>query len=225
MRAGICRALEAKMVLVTNEQLNSVKFKLLADGELANALRKTFKTMWDKKFGPSEIWDDSELVRKSFLAKEGRAFSKNVPTHKSYEEWDCTALSYAITSAKSFAIPDSTGIPKTPYKLYLKPLGLPPESFHSSVESPHGNPEETRALAVDQLRRLRNWQAHQGRNHIDKVTFDQNIQRTKEAFQALGISAKEIEELGNLPESELPTSQNTKLKWQRDMAFGVVLFN
>ena len=213
------------MILVTNGQLNSVKFKLLADGELVNALRKIFKNMWDKKFGPNEIWDDSELVRKSFLAKEGRDFSKNVPTHKSYEEWDCSALSYAITSAKSFAIPDSTGIPKTPYDLYLRHLRLPPESFHSSVESPHGILEETRALAVDQLRRLRNWQAHKGRNHIDKVTFDQNIQRTKEAFQALGISTKEIEELGNLPESELPTSQNTKLKWQRDMAFGVVLLN
>ena len=213
------------MVLVTNEQLNSVKFKLLADGELANALRKIFKTMWDKKFGPSEIWDDSELVRKSFLAKEGPAFSKKVPTHKSYEEWDCTALCYAINSAKCLAIPDSSGVPTVPYDLYLRHLRLPQESFHSSVESPNGIPEETRALAVDQLRRLRNWQAHQARNHIDKVTFDQNIQRTKEAFQALGISTKTIEELGNLPETELPTSQNTKLKCQRDMAFGVVLLN
>ena len=212
------------MVLVTNEQLNSLKFKLLADGELPKALRKTFKTTWNKKFGPSEIWDDSELVRKSFLAKEGRAFSKRVPTHKSYEEWDCTALSYAITSAKSFAIPDSTGIPKTPYDLYLKPLGLPPESFHSSVESPHGIPEETRALAVDQLRRLRNWQAHQARNQMDKGTFDQNIQRTKEAFQALGISTKTIEKVGNLRESELPTPQTKKLRWQRNiMAIGVGL--
>lgn len=214
------------MVVVTNEQLNSVKFKLLADGELPKALRKTFKTMWDKKFGPSEIWDDSELVRKSFLSKEGPAFSKKVPTHKSYEEWDCTALSYAINSAKSLAIPDSSGVPRIPYDLYLRHLRLPQESFHSSVESPNGIPEETRALAVDQLRRLRNWQAHQARNHIDKVTFDQNIQRTKEAFQALGISTKAIEELGNLPETELPTSQNTKLKCQRDMmAFGVVLLN
>ena len=108
------------MVVVTNEQLNSLKFKLLADGELPKALRKTFKTMWDKKFGPSEIWDDSELVRKSFLAKEGRDFSKKVPTHKSYEEWDCTALSYAINSAKSFAIPDSSGVPRTSYDLYLR---------------------------------------------------------------------------------------------------------
>ncbi|XP_074630218.1 uncharacterized protein LOC141889007 isoform X1 [Acropora palmata] len=213
------------MVVVTNEQLNSLKFKLLADGELANALRKIFKTVWDKKFGPSEIWDDSELVRKSFLAKEGRDFSKRVPTHKSYEEWDCTALSYAINSAKSFAIPDSSGVPRTPYDLYLRHLGLPQESFHSSVESPNGIPEETRALAVDQLRRLRNWQAHKCRNHIDKVTFDQNIQRTKEAFEALGISAKEIEELGNLPESELPTSQNIKMKKERDVAYRVVLLN
>ena len=212
------------MVMFTNEQLNSVKLKLLVDDEVSNALRKTFKTKFDKTFGPSQIWDDSKTVRKSFLAKEGPAFSKKVPTHKSYEEWDCTALSYAINSAKSFAIPDSTGVPKTPYDLYLKPLGLAPESFHSSVESPHGVPEETRALAVDQLRRLRNWQAHQARNQVDKVTFDENIQRAKEAFQALGISTKKIEKLGNLHESELPTPQTKKLRWQRNlMAFGVGL--
>ena len=79
--------------------------------------------------------------------------------------------------------------------------------------------------AIDQLGRRRKSQAHPTNDKMDKFTFDQNIQRTKEAFQALGISTKKIEELGNLPESELPTPQNTKLKWQRDMAFGVVLFD
>ena len=209
------------MIEFKKEQLNYFKFTSVVNSELPEALRKTFKAMWDEKYGPSEIWDDSERVRKSFLAKEGGAGSTKVPTQISYEKWDCTALFRATIYAKSFA--NSTG--QTLNELYLKPLSPLSETFHSSVVSPRGDPEETRALAIDQLRRLRNSQAHPNNDRLDKVTFDLNIQRTKEAFEALGISAKEIEELGNLPESELPTSQNTKLKWQRNMAFGVVLFN
>ena len=211
---------EGKMIEFKKEQLNYFKFTSVVNDEILKALRKTFKAMWDEKFGATEIWNDSESVRKSFLKKEGGA--KKVPTQVSYEEWDCTAMYKATIYARSFA--NSAG--QTLNDRYLTPLSLPPEKFHSSVVSPRGDPEETRALAIDQLRRLRNSQAHSIKDKMDKFTFDQNIQRTKEAFQALGISTKEIEELGNLPESELPTSQNTKLKWQRDvMAFGVVLLN
>ena len=210
-----------KMIQFKKEQLNYFKFASVVNSELLKALRKTFKDMWDEKFGPSETWDDSESVRKSFLAKEGGAASTKVPTQVSYEKWDCTAMYQATIYARSFA--NSAG--QTLNGRYLKPLSLPSERFHSSVVSTRGDPEETRALAIDQLRRLRNSQAHPNNDKMDKVTFDLNIQRTKEAFQALGISTKEIEELGNLPESELPTSQNTKLKWQRDMAFGIVLFD
>ena len=211
---------EGKMIEFKKEQLNYFKFTSVVNDEILKALRKTFKAMWDEKFGATEIWNDSESVRKSFLKKEGGA--TKVPTQVSYEEWDCTAMYKATIYARSFA--DSAG--QTLNDRYLTPLGLSPGKFHSSVVSPRGDPEETRALAIDQLRRLRNSQAHSIKDKMDKFTFDQNIQRTKEAFQALGISTKEIEELGNLPESELPTSQNTKLKWQRDvMAFGVVLLN
>ena len=211
---------EGKMIEFKKEQLNYFKFTSVVNDEILKALRKTFKAMWDEKFGATEIWNDSESVRKSFLKKEGGA--TKVPTQVSYEEWDCTAMYKATIYARSFA--NSAG--QTLNDRYLTPLGLSPGKFHSSVVSPRGDPEETRALAIDQLRRLRNSQAHSIKDKMDKFTFDQNIQRTKEAFQALGISTKEIEELGNLPESELPTSQNTKLKWQRDvMAFGVVLLN
>ncbi|XP_044163148.1 uncharacterized protein LOC122947696 [Acropora millepora] len=209
------------MIEFKKEQLNYFKFTSVVNDELLKALRKTFKAMWDEKYGPSEIWNDSESVRKSFLKKEGGAASTKVPTQISYEKWDCSALFQATIYARSFA--DSTG--QTLNDLYLKPLSLPSGTFHSYVVSPRGDPEETRALAIDQLRRLRNSQAHPNSDKMDKVTFDQNIQRAKEAFQALGISTKTIEELGNLPESELPTSQNTSLKWQRNIAFGVVLFN
>ena len=128
----------------------------------------------------------------------------------------CQATIYA----KSFA--NSTG--QTLHDLYLRPLGLPSGRFHSSVVSPHGDPEETRALAIDQLRRLRNSQAHPTNDKMDNVTFDLNVHRAKQALQALGIRTKVIEELGNLPESVLPTSQNTKLRRQRDTAVGVVFF-
>lgn len=211
---------EGKMIEFKKEQLNYFKFTSVVNDEILKALRKTFKAMWDEKYGPTEIWNDRKSVRQSFLKKEGG--TTKVPTQISYEEWDCTAMYKATIYARSFA--DSAG--QTLNDRYLTPLGLSPGKFHSSVVSPRGDPEETRALAIDQLRRLRNSQAHSIKDKMDKFTFDQNIQRTKEAFQALGISTKEIEELGNLPESELPTSQNTKLKWQRDvMAFGVVLLN
>ena len=184
--------------------------------EFPKALRKTFKVMWDEKFGPSEIWDDSESVRKSFLTKEGGAGSTMVPTQESYEKWDCTALFQATIYAKCFA--NSTG--QTLKDLYLRPLGLPPRSFHSSVVSPHGHPEETRALAIDQLRRLRNSLAHLADDEMDDATFDQNIQCTIKAFQALEINTEVIEKRGK---SDFVTSQTSKLKFQRNMAIGVAL--
>lgn len=211
--------LEGNMIEFKKEQLNYFKFTSVVNDELLKALRKTFKAMWDEKYGATEIWDDLEKVRKSFLKKEGGAASTKVPTQISYEKWDCTAMCQATIYARSFA--NSAG--KTLYDRYLKPLSLPSQSFHSSLVSPRGDPEETRALAIDQLRRLRNSQAHPTNDKMDKFAFDQNIQRTKEAFHALGISTKKIEELGNLSESDLPTTQNTKLRWQRNIAFGVVL--
>ena len=90
--------------------------------------------------------------------------------------------------------------------------------------SPRRDPKETRALAIDQLRHLRNWLAHLADDKMDKVTFDRNIHRTKEAFQALGISTKKIKKLGDLPESDLPTPQSSKLRSQRKMAIGVGMF-
>ena len=202
----------------TKEQLNCFKFTSVIKREFPIALRKTFKAMWDEKFGPSEIWDDSDSVRNSFLAKEGGASSTRVPTHTSYEKWDCTAMFQATIYARSFAIPDSTAHPKTLHDLYLRPLALLPGSFHSSVVSPRGDPEETRALAIDQLRRVKNLLAHLADDKMDQVTFDRNIHRTMEAFQALGVSTKEIQKLGNLPESDLLTSQSSKLRFQRNMA-------
>ena len=220
MRARGWRALrEGKMDEFTKEQLNCFKFTSVVKRECTKALRKTFKAMWDEKYGPSEIWNDSESVRKSFLAKEGGVASTKVRTQISFKKWDCTEMCQATIYAKSFA--NSRG--QTLNDLYLRPLALPPESFHSSVVNPRGDPEETRDLAIDQLRRLRNWLAHLADDEMDKVTFDQNIERTIEAFQALGISTDVIEKRGKSSESEFPTSQTSKLTFQRNLAIGVAL--
>ncbi|KAJ7374226.1 hypothetical protein OS493_007300 [Desmophyllum pertusum] len=99
-------------------------------------------------------WDDSIVARNSFLGTEGG--KTKVPTHLSYDEWDCTALFQATIYARSFALPDSKGHHRTLGDLYVKPHKLPHGTFHASVVSSGGNTAETFALAIDQLRLLRN---------------------------------------------------------------------
>ena len=122
------------VVKITDKQLNHYKLLFLVTDEFPKALRQTFKHMWDLKFGPGSIWDDSEVVRNFFLAKEGS--NTKVPTNKPYEEWDCTALFQATIHAKIFSSPDSKGNLKTLREVYVKPRGLPEGSFHTFVLSP-----------------------------------------------------------------------------------------
>ena len=101
-------------------------------------------------------------------------------------EWDCTALFEATLYAESFAMPDGKGGLATLWKLYVKPRGLSLGTFHHSVISPFGNQAETFALALDQLRLLRNSLCHQtSTQKIDKATFDNYIQLSKDAIGAL----------------------------------------
>ena len=93
-----------------------------------------------------------------FLGAEGSR--TKVPTNLSYEKWDCTALFQATIYAQSFALPDSAGFHKTLSDLYVKPHKLAHGSFHGSVASPGGNEAEKIALAIDQLRLLRNSLCH-----------------------------------------------------------------
>jgi len=173
--------------------------------------------MWNNKFGTAQPWDDSEAVRKSFLAKEGGR--TEVPTHKSYQQWDCTALFKATIYAQCFAIHH-----RTLSDLYVKPRGVPPDSFHTSVVSPSGNNAETFALAIDQLRRLRNFHCHLARSEMDKTTFDQCVQRAKDAFNALGVNTDQIDEVGGLTESHFPTNEVARLEreiqYMRFVLFG-----
>ena len=197
----------------TKEQLNYFKFASIVLNEFAIALRQTFKSMWDNIFGHRpgyQLWDNSTKVRKLFLAEEGG--KTKVPIHTSHEEWDCTALFKATIYARSFAMPDSKGHYKTLGELYVKHHKVPLGKFHPSVVSPSGNTAETFALAIDQLRLLRNSLCHSDRSEIDKPTFDQYVQLAKEAFKALGIITDPTDVIGGLTESDFPTKQVRRLE-------------
>ena len=197
----------------TSEQLNYFKFASIVLNEFAIALRQTYKSMWDNIFGHRpgyQLWDNSMVVRKLFLAEEGG--KSEVPTHISYEEWDCTALFQATIYARSFATPDSKGHYKTLSEMYVRHHKVPRGKFHPSVVSPSGNTAETFALAIDQLRLLRNSFCHLDRSEIDKPTFDQYVQLAKEAFTALGIKTDPFDAIGGLTESDVPTKEVRKLE-------------
>ena len=192
----------------TDEELNYFKFSSIVLNEFPKALRQTFKTMWDNNLGHRpgfQPWDDSPAVRNLFASTEGG--KTKVPTHQSYDEWDCTALFHTTIYARSFALHHSTLS-----DLYVKPRGVPHGSFHASVVSPGGNQAETFALAIDQLRLLRNLLCHSTSSEIDKTTFDQYVQRAKNSFKALGVKTDPIDAVGSLTESDFPTNEVRKLE-------------
>ena len=188
------------------EELNHLKSLSLVFNEFPKALRQTFKKMWNEKNG-NYPWDDSTAVRNLFASKEGQ--TTKVPTHKSFNEWDCSALFKATIFAKSFSI-DS----KTLDDMYVKPRAVPYESFHGPVLSPGRDNAETFALAIDQLRRLRNTVCHSSHFGMDKATFDEIIRYAKEAFEALGILTESIDAIGRLTASDFPTTEVSKLEHQ-----------
>ncbi|PFX19228.1 Nephrocystin-3 [Stylophora pistillata] len=197
----------------TNEQLNCFKFALIAFNEIPKALRQTFKQMWDTKFAslPNfQAWDDSNKVRTLFLRTEGGA--TKVPTNRSFDEWDCTALFQATIHARSFALPGSKGHHRTLYDLYVKPCKLPHGTFHSSVVSSTGDNAETFALAIDQIRLLRNSFCHAFKSELDKTTFDRYVKLAKDAIKALGVNTGPIDAVGSLTESDFPTQEVQKIR-------------
>ena len=200
----------------TDEQLNFFKFSSLVLNEFPKALRQTFKTMWDNTYGHRpgfQLWDDSTAVRKMFDSEEAKSGKKTkVPVLQSYNEWDCTNLFQATIFARSFASPASTGSSTTLNDLYVRPRAVPYGSFHACVVSPSGNMAETFALAIDQLRLLRNSLCHSISSEMDKATFDQRVNYTRDAFQALGVPTASIDALGSLTESDFPTNEVRKLE-------------
>ena len=203
------------MATFSLEQLNFFKFSSVVLDEFPLVLRHVFVKMWDNQVAPTpgfQKWDDSPLVRNMFLSKEGGK-TKYVPTDKSYDEWDCTALFEATLYAQSFAMPDGSGRYATLDKLYVKPRRLSIGIFHPVISSPSGNQAETFALSLDQLRLLRNTLCHQtSTQKIDKKTFAHYVQLARDAFAALGQDTTRIDEIGKLDEDDFPTSRLQKLE-------------
>ena len=197
----------------SDEQLNFFKFSSLVLNEFPKALRQTFKTMWDNTYGHRpgfQLWDDSTTVRNLFAATDGG--KTKVPVLQSYNEWDCTSLFQATIFAWSFALPARTGSFTILSHLYVRPRAVPKGRFHACVVSPSGNMAETFALAIDQLRLLRNSLCHSMSSEMDKPTFDQRVNYTRDAFQALGVPTASIDALGSLTESDFPTNEVRKLE-------------
>lgn len=120
----------------------------------------------------------------------------HVPTDKSYMEWDSTSLFQATLYARGFAQSRERKREKNLYDLYVKPRHLKGGAFHHSVWTQTENNEETLALALDQLRLLRNALFHQTNTQsIDSSTFNSYLVLAKNAFRALRISFESIENL------------------------------
>ena len=200
----------------SDEQLNFFKFATLVLNEFPKALRQAFKTMWDNTYGHRpgfQLWDDSTAVRNMFDSEEAKLCKKTkVPVLHSYNEWDCTNLFQATIFARSFASSASTGSYTTLSDLYVKPCAVPYGSFHACVVSPSRNMTETFALAIDQLRLLRNSLCHSISSEMDKATFDQRVNCAKDAFQALGVPTAPIDALSSLTESDFPTNKIRQLQ-------------
>ena len=193
-----------------DEELNYFKFASIVLKEFPDALRSIFVDMWDTRVAPSStVWDDSPLARNILYNNE--APKTNIPTNNSFKEWDCTALFQATLYARTFALPDSTGNKKTLGEMYLKGRKPAPAPFHSAVRSPTGDANETIALAIDQLRLLRNTFCHTSSPQINKVTFDDYVKHAKDAFTALNFSTTSLARIGNLKELDFPTRKVEKL--------------
>jgi hypothetical protein len=194
----------------SKEQLNFFKFSTLVLDEFPKVLRQIFITMWDSKVAvrPGFIpWDDSTTVRNMLLKSEGG--KADIPTTKSIEEWDCTALFKATIYAKTFGAPSCKG--STLNDLYLRKVKPPPGSFHLSVQSSTGNQDETNALAIDQLRLLRNTLCHSLKPEIVKTDFDNYVQLVTNALTEVNIDTAFVDTIGQMSEDNFPTERVQEL--------------
>ncbi len=195
----------------SKEQLNFHKFSTLVFEEFPKVLRKVFISMWDSKVAvkPGFIpWDDSTTVRSMLLRSEGG--KTVIPTSKSIEEWDCTALFKATIYAKTFSVPSRKG--STLNDLYLTKVKAASGPFHSSVQSPTGNQDETYALAIDQLRLLRNTLCHSSDVEIIKTDFDINVKLVINALTAVNVDTTFVDDIGQMSEDDFPTEKVQKLQ-------------
>ena len=193
----------------SKEELNFFKFASIVHDEFPKMLRWTFVTLWNSKIAPLpgyRVWDDSPAIRKLLKTREGGATA--IPTNKSFEHWDCTALFQATIYSKTFGISATTSI-KTLNDQFIK--GKKRGSFHALLTSPTGKQDETITLAIDQVRVLRNHLCHSSNSSIAKSDFDDYVQLAEDAFTAVGFPTNQIDYIGNLEESDFPTEKVSEL--------------
>ena len=102
------------MLPISEEKLNFHKFAEIVMDEFSNAVRQLFVEMWDKKY-VSMPWNDSPVLRKLFRNREA---TTQIPTNRSINEWDCTALFKATIYSISFSLAIRGGV-ETLAKHYL----------------------------------------------------------------------------------------------------------
>jgi hypothetical protein len=198
------------MAVISKKKLNLFKLAIVILDEFAKVLRKMFITMWDSKVAvrPGFIpWDDSITVRNMLLKSEGG--KTNIPTHKSIDEWDCTALFKATIYAEPFGVPGSKG--STLYDLYLKKVKPSPGCFHLSVQSSTRNQDETYALAIDQLRLLRNIFCHLPNSELAETDFDNYIQLVTDVLRAVNVDTASVDTIVQMNEDDFPTEKVQEL--------------
>ena len=98
-------------------------------------------------------------------------------------------------------------IPVHQTQAYVKLRKLAHGMFHASVVSTSANNAETFALAIDQLRLLRNSLCHSHTSEIDKPTLDQYVKYATDAFTALCVTTDPIDAIGGLSESDFPINK------------------
>ena len=195
----------------SKEQLNFFKCSSIVLDEFPKAVRQIFITLWDSKIAvlPGyQVWDDSTAVRNMLLKSEGG--KTGIPINQSIAEWDCTALFQATIFAKTFGSSGKKAT-KTLNDLYLRVKKPAPGSFHPSVNSPTANQDETYALAIDQIRLLRNTLCHSAKPEISKADFDQFVQLAKDALTVAKVSTTSVDAIGGLTEDDFPTAKVNKL--------------
>lgn len=179
----------------SEEQLNFFKFARVVFDEFPKAICKTFVTLWDSKFGSIHPWDDSDDVHCMLQEKEG--LGKNGEKLSSF---DSTMLFKITLFAKSFSL-----------------HGLVPRvrdgTFHGAISG--CSKDEAIAIALDQLRRLRNMLCHQSSTRgIDTSSLHKYLQLAKGAFVVLGEDTEAIDTIARMAKEDFSADKMQTLEDQ-----------
>ena len=197
----------------TDNQIKHFRVNAIISDVIADGLRAYFVRKWNDEYGVKyREWDDSKLVRQQFAILENKPLEPLTPPVR---EWDPTALFAATLRSKCFQVEDPRdGKFKSLSKLYV-PM-LPDGTFHTDYIK-RGEPDlKVEAIAVDQLRLLRNRVFHSTSTQmIGDTEYTNYIDLVKETFNALKLDVSPVDQISSMPlESRLPSNEVEKLHWR-----------